>query len=110
MKKLEFLGDSLKCLRDFPIDARQDAGYQLDKVQRGEAPDDCKPMPTIGKGVQELRIWDASGTYRVVYTAKFDDVVYVLHAFQKKTEQTSKHAIDLCRDRYKDLIRSLKHG
>jgi phage-related protein len=84
MKPMRFLGDSLKCLRDFPEDARQDAGYQLDKVQRGEQPDDFKPMPTIGKGVEEIRVRDESGTYRVVYTARLAAAVYVLHAFQKK--------------------------
>ena len=59
---LRFLGDSLKSLREFPEDARHDAGYQLDKVQRGEQPDDFKPMPNIGKGVEELRVWDVSRT------------------------------------------------
>jgi phage-related protein len=54
------------CLREFPENARHDAGYQLDKVQRGEPPDDFKPMPSIGKGVQEIRMWDDTGTYRVV--------------------------------------------
>lgn len=43
MKQIRFLGDSLKCLREFPGDARHDAGYQLEKVQRGEQPDDFKP-------------------------------------------------------------------
>ncbi len=43
MKSVRFLGNSLKCLRDFPEDAKQDAGYQIDKVQRGEQPDDFKP-------------------------------------------------------------------
>ena len=56
MKPIRFLGNALKSLRDFPEDARQDAGYQLDKVQRGEQPDDFKPMPSIGKGVEEIRI------------------------------------------------------
>jgi hypothetical protein len=65
MKPLQFLGDSLQCLRNFPMDARQDAGYQLDKVQRGLQPDDFKPMPTIGSGVEEIRIRDDSGIYRV---------------------------------------------
>jgi phage-related protein len=51
MKLLTFLADSLKSLRDFPAPARQDAGYQLDKVQRGEQPDDFKPFPAIGAGV-----------------------------------------------------------
>jgi len=76
MKKIQFLGDSLKCLREFPEDAKQDAGYQLDKVQRGEQPDDFKPMPSIGKGVEEIRVWDESGTYRVIYTARLGEVVY----------------------------------
>jgi phage-related protein len=49
MKPVLFLGNSLRCLRDFPVDARQDAGYQLDKVQRGLQPDDFKPMPTMAK-------------------------------------------------------------
>jgi len=62
VKPLRFLGDSPKRLREFPEDARQDAGYQLEKVQRAAQPDDFKPMPAIGKGVEELRIWDESGT------------------------------------------------
>jgi phage-related protein len=105
MKKIHFLGDSLKCLREFPDDAKQDVGYQLDKVQRGEQPDDFKPMPSIGKGVEEIRIWDESGTYRVVYTARLINVVYVLHAFQKKTQATSKRDIELARKRYVEIIK-----
>ena len=62
MKPIRFLGDSLKRLREFPDDARQDASYQLEKDQRADQPDDFKPMPAIGKGVEELRIWDESGT------------------------------------------------
>ena len=68
------------CLREFSEDARHDAGYQLEKVQRDEQPDDFKPMPSIGKGVEEIRMWDDTGTYRVVYTARLADAVYVLHA------------------------------
>lgn len=105
MKLLRFLGDSLKSLREFPEDARHDAGYQLDKVQRGEQPDDFKPMPSIGKGVEELRVWDDSGTYRVIYTARLADAVYVLHAFQKKTQATAKRDVELARKRYTDLMR-----
>ena len=104
MKPIRFLGDSLKRLREFPEDARQDAGYQLDKVQRGEQPDDFKPMPSIGKGVEELRVCDDMGTYRVIYTARLKDVVVVLHAFQKKTQATSKLDIELARSRWSQLI------
>lgn len=105
MKLLRFLGDSLKSLREFPEDARHDAGYQLDKVQRGEQPDDFKPMPSIGKGVEKPRVWDDSGTYRVIYTARLADAVYVLHAFQKKTQATAKRDVELVRKRYTDLMR-----
>ena len=48
MKPVRFLGDSLERLREFPENARHDAGYQLEQVQRGEQPDDFKPMPAIG--------------------------------------------------------------
>ena len=105
MKRLRFLGDSLTCLREFSEDARHDAGYQLEKVQRGEQPDDFKPMPSIGKGVEEIRMWDDTGTYRVVYTARLADVVYVLHAFKKKTQTTAKRDIELAKMRFTDLMR-----
>ncbi len=104
MKLLRFLGDSLKCLREFPEDARHDAGYQLDKVQRGEQPDDFRPMPAIGKGVEEIRVWDDTGTYRVIYTARLADAVYVLHAFQKKTQVTAKRDVELARRRFTELM------
>ncbi len=73
--QFEILGNSLVCLRDFPEDARQDAGYQLDQVQRGRQPTDFKPMATVGKGVEELRVWDDSGTYRVIYVARLKDAI-----------------------------------
>jgi phage-related protein len=105
MKPIRFLGDSLKALRDFPKEARQNAGYQLEKVQNGRAPDDFKPMPSIGKGVEEIRIRDETGAYRVVYTARLDDAVYVLHAFQKKTQATAKRDIDTAKQRLAQLMR-----
>jgi phage-related protein len=58
-----FLGDSLKSIRDFPEDVRHDVGYQLDKVQRGDQPEDFKPMPGVGKGVEEMRVSEPSGTF-----------------------------------------------
>ena len=85
MKEVEFRGASLDDLRDFPKAAMREAGYQLNQVQKGLDPDDVKPMPTIDAGVAELRIWDESGTFRVMYVAKLEDAVYVLHCFQKKT-------------------------
>ena len=105
---MRFLGNSLKCLRDFPEEAKHDAGYQIDKVQRGEQPDDFKPMPSIGKGVEEIRIWDESGTYRVVYTARIANAVIVLHAFQKKTQATSKRDIDIAKERFTEFMKGQK--
>ena len=105
MKVLRFLGDSHKALRDFPKDARQNAGRQLLKVQKGSLPDDFKPMSDIGKGVEEIRVWAESGTFRVIYVAKIADAVYVLHAFQKKTHKTSKQDKDVAKLRFKQLMR-----
>ena len=104
MKRIQFLGDSLKSLREFPEDAKHDVGYQLDKVQRGEQPDDFKPMPSIGKGVEEIRVRDDSGIYRVIYIARLADAIYVLHAFQKKTQTTAKRDIALASKRYTELM------
>lgn len=103
MKPVRFLGNSLQCLRDFPEDARNDAGYQLDNVQRGGQPDDFKPMPAVGKGVEEIRVMDESGAYRVIYLARRAEAVYVLHAFQKKTQATPKRDIDTARKRFAQL-------
>jgi phage-related protein len=104
VKPIQFLGDSLRTIRQFPIDIRHDVGYQLDKVQRGDQPDDFKPMPSIGKGIEEIRVRDESGIYRVIYTARLADAVYVLHAFQKKTQATPKQHIDRARQRFNELM------
>ena len=103
MKPIEFLGDSLVRLREFPRGARRAAGYQLDRVQRGLEPDDWKPMKAVGAGVRELRIRDRSGAFRVLYLATLADRIVVLHAFQKKTQRTAKHDIDLAARRFRDL-------
>ena len=110
MKEITFLGDSLDCLRDFPIETKQDAGYELHKVQCGEDPTDFKPMKTVGSGVMEIRLKDSSGIYRIVYTAKIGDMVYVFHAFQKKTQKTAKTDLDLAKARYKQLLQEQKNG
>ena len=105
MKPVRFLGDSLKCLREFPDDARQDAGRQLDRVQRGKQPDDFKPMPSIGRVVEEIRVWDEAGTFRVIYLARLADAVYVLHAFHKKTQSTAKQDVEIAKARLAQLMR-----
>ena len=106
-KPIEFRGNSLDDLRAFPIAARREAGHQLDLVQNGQEPDDWKPMNTVGQGVKEIRIRDATGAFRIIYVAKFADAVYVLHCFQKKTAKTSKTDLDLAAKRYRDLLKEL---
>jgi phage-related protein len=106
MKEIEFLGDSLERLREFPQDAKHDAGYQLALVQQGERPTDAKPMRSIGKGVEKIRIRDDTGAYRVIYTARMAEAVYVLHAFQKKTQATPKRDLDIAKERFRQLFRN----
>ena len=103
MKPIEFAGDSLTRLREFPASARRSAGYQLDRVQRGLDPDDWKPMKAVGAGVREIRIRDRGGAFRVIYLATLPDRVVVLHAFQKKTQATAKRDIDLAARRLREL-------
>jgi len=101
MKPLEFLGSSRDDLAAMPAGVRHDIGVELMRVQFGGQPTDFKPTFTVGAGVYEIRVRDASGAYRAMYVAKFEAAVYVLHAFQKKTRQTAKADIELAKARYK---------
>lgn len=107
-KPIKFWGSSLKDLREFPVDARQECGYQLDKVQHGEQPDNFKAMPTVGPGVEEVCVTSDDGWFRVIYTARLEDAVHVFHAFQKKTNQTSDKDIELAKKRFKEIQASRK--
>lgn len=104
-KQLSWLGDSLKDVKTFSDEAKRSAGHQLGLVQAGLEPLDWKSMETVGAGVKEIRI-RVEASYRVLYVAKFSEAVYVLHAFVKKTQKTSKKDIDLSAERYKALIRA----
>ena len=101
---MSWLGSSLEDLRAFPEDARRDAGYQLGRVQQGLLPTDWKPMTTVGPGVIEIRV-HTRVEHRVFYVAKFEEAVYVLHAFEKRTRQTPQAEIVLAQKRLADLIR-----
>lgn len=105
-KRLEWLGDSRKALQGFPESAQRIAGFELRNIQKGFQPADFKPMPSIGKGVEELRVWVEQGTYRVIYIARLPEAVYVLHAFQKRTQQTTQRDIALARTRLEHLLQS----
>ncbi len=102
-KLIYWVGSSREELSNFPKEARRKAGFQLRAIQRGQKPTDFKPMPTIGKGVEEIRIWTGE-TYRIFYVARFEEAVYVLHAFPKKTQKTSKRDIELGQKRYQEIV------
>ncbi len=103
MKPLRFLGNSKKAYDDFPRAAQYQLGNELRLVQDGEHPSDFKPMPSIGPGVEEVRAWVESGTFRVIYIARRPEAVYVLHAFQKKTQKTSQRDLKLAKRRLAEL-------
>ena len=102
MKALQFVGSSQQDLAAFPESAKRQAGFELWQVQLGLMPGDFKPMPTVGAGAYEVRI-KVDTQWRVMYVASRGDAVYVLHAFQKTTQKTAKHDIDLAASRYKQI-------
>lgn len=102
-KAIRWIGSSLNDLTNFPDTARKKAGFQLRAIQSGDSPSDFKPMPTVGLGVEEIRI-RTEDAYRIFYVAKFAEAVYVLHAFQKKTQKTSKSDIEIGQKRYQQML------
>ena len=103
MKEVRFLGSSREDLAAMPASVRSRAGHELFMVQLGREPSDFKPMPDVGAGVQEIRIRDAAGAFRVMYVARFKAAIYVLHAFQKKTQRTSPLDLQLAKARYSTI-------
>ena len=107
VKPVAWMGDSRARLQAAPANIRSDAGYQLGLVQSGEVPEDSKPMPEVGSGVMEIRV-HGDNEYRVFYVARYDEAVYVLHCFVKKTQATRRADLDLGRKRYSALMEARK--
>ena len=108
-KPIKWMGSSKMDLASFPRSVVQEAGYQLDQVQQGLLPDDFKTMKSLGKGISgveeiRLRLSEANSIYRVMYIARFEDAVYVLHCFQKKTQKTSSRDKEVVVKRYKAML------
>ena len=101
-KPLILLGTSRRDLRTFPDLARRLTGFQLRRVQQGLEPADWKPMPAVGPGVREIRI-HVEGAHRVFYVATRAEAVYVLHAFEKKTQKTAARDVAIGRDRFRAI-------
>lgn len=102
MKSLRFIGSSLDDLREFPDEAKRQAGFELFAIQRGLDPADWKPINQVGPGAREIRI-HLLGEWRVIYVAKFEEAVYVLHCFEKRSQKTRMADIELARERYKQI-------
>jgi phage-related protein len=102
-KPIAWIGASRDDICSFPDDARRKTGFQLRRVQQGKVPTDFKPIPTVGKAVQEIRI-RTDDAYRIFYVAQFAEAVYVLHAFQKKTQKTSKQDLLVGKQRFQEMV------
>jgi phage-related protein len=103
-KEIRWVGSSYEDLLSFPKAPRRDSGFQLGKVQAGLEPTDWKPFDEVGAGTREIRIADARGAFRVMYVTRFEEAVYVLHCFQKKTQATSKRDKDTASARYRAIV------
>jgi phage-related protein len=107
-KEIRWVGSAYDDLLGFPDEPRRDAGFQLSKVQAGLEPENWKPFADVGNGTREIRIRDAGGIFQVMYVAKFEEAVYVLHCFQKKTQAASKQDKDIATARYRAVVKARK--
>jgi len=105
-KEIRWVGTSYEDLLDFPDDPRREAGFQLGKVQAGLEPDDWKPFEAVGAGTREVRIRSSDGIFRVMYMAKFEEAIYVIHFFQKKTQTTSARDKEIATARFRAIVRN----
>jgi len=105
VKDIDWRGSSLKDLRDFPVGARKDAGYELEQIQHGLPPTEWKSVNQWGSGVFEIKLEAIAGTFRVIYIAKFEEAIYILHCFQKKNQQTSPKDVAVIKARYAEVVR-----
>lgn len=103
MLEISWLGDSIDVVRGYNKHVREAIGGELRLLQKGQRPVHARPLKTVGRGVWELKISDAHGQFRVVYIVRRNDRIYVLHAFQKKTQKTPQTDIDLAKTRFKEI-------
>ncbi len=103
MKLVFFVADTLTQIREFPLEVRREIGNELRRVQQGLEPNNWKPMKSVGPGCREIRVRDETGAYRVIYVLQDASGIYVLNAFQKKSQKTPKHEIELASRRLKHV-------
>lgn len=111
LKKVIWLGNSLKNLKSFSNYTQRDIGYTLDCIQQGEMPDSVKILKGFKPTVMEIISDHDKNTYRLMYTAKVAEVIYVLHCFQKKSKtgiETPKQDMDLIKQRLREALKAAK--
>jgi phage-related protein len=106
-KPVVWLGNSLEDVRAFPVDARRVVGFQLYRIQQGLEATDWKPVSSVGHGVREMRV-HTNVEHRVLFVARFEEAIYVLHAFEKKARKTPKRDLEVAARRLRELIRERK--
>ena len=102
LKELCWVGSAKRDLRNMPQAVQKEIGFSLHRAQEGKMPLNAKPLKGIGSGVIEIVSDYNKNTYRAVYVIKLEDVIYVLHTFQKKSKtgiKTPKQDIDLIKQR-----------
>ncbi len=102
MKERIWLGSARRRVQEFPEEARRQAGYELWLVQLGDNPLDWRPMQSIGPGAIEIRLHKPH-EHRVIYVARYAEGVYVLNAFEKKTQGTPQREIGTARKNYAEM-------
>ncbi len=93
-------------ISNFPEDVRGELADAIARLEEGHmlSMPLSRPMPSIGKGVHELRFRDRSGVYRVIYFLAGQGMIWLLHGFMKKTQQTPEHNIEIARKRLKEVL------
>lgn len=108
-KEIRWVGSSFADLLAFPVQTRRAAGFELGRVQAGLDPTDWKPFNDVGPGTREIRLREPDGIFRVMYVTKFEEAIYVLHCFQKKTQATSQQDKAIADARYRAVINARKN-
>ena len=108
LKDVKWLGKSRKAVKGFIKTVRAQIGYQLYRVQQGLMPTDYKPMASVGKGALEIRL-HRPHEHRVIYVAKLKNKVYILHAFEKKTQKTCPRDVETAKRNYQELMNRINN-
>lgn len=103
-KPVRFWGNSEKALERFPERAQDVLAREIARLSRGEDPLHWRPMPSIGPGAREIRV-RVGRQFRAIYVTTLPEAVYILHVFEKKSQQTSGPDLELARVRFRQLLR-----